>query len=143
MSCQLKQKKSRQLSITSLLPRFENPGWPLKKIGHIKRREVQDIQVAWEGGINGVLLVGDAGSGKTGVVLDLAKDLHRHGTPILFINAKELPAVEDPAKFIKERIPISDDIGIAFHRLGQEKLCVLIVDQLDIVLPVPKLLQNP
>jgi len=107
--------------------------YSINRIGHIERNEVGKIINAWGNGVNGIILTGTAGSGKSGLVLDLAKTLHRRGTPVLFIRATDYYSIADPASAIKQRLSNNKDLGEALSIIGSEHECVVIVDQLDSV----------
>lgn len=105
--------------------------YSIPRIGHIERNEIREIINAWGNGVNGILLTGTAGSGKSGLVLDLAKALQRRGTPILFIRATDFHSIADPASAIKQRLSSNKDLGESLSIIGSEQECVVIVDQLD------------
>lgn len=107
--------------------------YTIPRIGHIERGEVSDIANAWKNGVSGIILTGTAGSGKSGLVLDLAKELQRIGTPVLFIRATDFSSIADPAAAIKQRLSSNKDLGESLAILGTEQECVVIVDQLDSV----------
>lgn len=107
--------------------------YSIPRIGHIERNEIREIINAWGNGVNGILLTGTAGSGKSGLVLDLAKEVQRRGTPILFIRATDFYSIADPASAIKQRLSSNKDLGEALSTIGSEQECVVIVDQLDSV----------
>ena len=107
--------------------------YTIAQIGHIERHEVFEITNAWENGINGILLLGTAGSGKSGLVLDLAKGLHKDGIPVLFVRATDFALTADPTAAIKLLLPKSKDLGESLAILGQEQECVVIVDQIDFI----------
>jgi hypothetical protein len=100
-------------------------------IGHIKREEVNEILNIWENGISGVLLTGTAGSGKSGLVLDLANKLHEGGHPILFIRATDFEKNDDPISALEQMLPIEEKLVTSFSILGKELECFVIIDQVD------------
>ena len=112
---------------------LQQPQYTIAHIGHIERYEVPEIINAWGNGINGILLLGTAGSGKSGIVLDLMRELRKKGTPVLFIRATDFALIADPATAIKQLLQKGRDIGESLTILGREKECVVIVDQLDSV----------
>lgn len=114
-------------------PYLQHPEIYIKGIGNIHRSEVEKIQRLWKDGINALLLVGNAGSGKSGVAIGVARELREKGIPVLFVPASSLMPNQDPAQLIKERWTVSFSLGEAFTILGKEKECVFIVDQLDTI----------
>jgi len=103
-------------------------------IGSIERPEIIKIREIWESSDIALLLKGDAGTGKSGIVLRLAQTFaNDDGIPVLFIRATDLPKNQDPAVVIRERLALSMPLGEAFAKLSKERACLLIVDQLDSV----------
>jgi len=103
----------------------------IRKIGRIARRESEDIRNAWINGLDGILLIGEAGSGKSGIAHNLAYSLQARGSPVLFIDASEVPSHGDPTAHIRNLLPIDLGLVEAFSLLGKEQECYFIVDQLD------------
>jgi hypothetical protein len=59
------------------IPYLRESGFYIKGIGQLRRTEIHEIESAWSGGINGVLLVGKAGTGKSGIAVALANDIKK------------------------------------------------------------------
>jgi hypothetical protein len=110
---------------------LRHPQIYIKGIGNIERPEIGEIESAWEGGVNGVILTGNAGCGKSGIVTMLANKFRKKRLPFLFIRATELSRLYDPAIYIRQRLAINMELSNAFALLGKEHECALIVDQLD------------
>jgi hypothetical protein len=103
----------------------------LKKIGRIERGEIGEIIGVWSGGVDDILLIGEAGSGKSGIAHCLGKTLQGSGNPILFIDVVEIPNTKDPISYLDHLLPLDMGLIEAFSILGEEKECYLIIDQLD------------
>ena len=105
----------------------------IKKIGWIDRFEIESIHESWESSDEPILLYGDAGTGKSGIALNIGKQLVREGNPILFIRATDFPKNQDPIDFLQNRISIDIPLIKAITKIGQERNLFIIIDQLDSV----------
>ncbi len=102
-------------------------------IGSIPRPEYEQIQKIWQSTNDPIVLHGDAGSGKSSIALCLAKDLTNNGIPVLFIKSTDYPICSDPIDIIQRRMPLSTPLLDSIARLGKEKACAIIIDQIDSV----------
>jgi len=105
----------------------------IREIGRLPRGEIRVIQDAWNGGVNCLLLVGNAGSGKSGIAHVLAKSLRERGRPVLFVDAANVPSRQTASAFLEGILPLRNGLLDAFETLGLEQECFLIIDQLDSV----------
>ncbi len=100
-------------------------------VGLIERPEIEQIQNLWHSKNIPIVLHGEAGSGKSGIALRLAQDLANKGIPVLFIKATDIPISQDPVIYIQNRMPLSSPLIDSIAKLGKERLCAIIIDQLD------------
>lgn len=100
-------------------------------VGLIERQEIEQIKNLWHSNNIPIVLHGEAGSGKSGIALRLAQDLANNGVPVLFIKATDIPISQDPVMFIQNRMPLSLPLMESIAKLGKERLCAIIIDQLD------------
>ncbi len=103
----------------------------IAKIGLIERPEIKIIQELWKSSDTPILLIGNAGTGKSGIALRLAQRLADEGTPVLFIRATDLPRDQEPIEFIQNRLVLTIPLVKAFKDLSQERICSIVLDQLD------------
>ena len=105
--------------------------------GHLLPRE--EMQTALEVLNNttkskGVLLVGEAGIGKSGVILQIVQELKNQGTPILAFRVDTLNPVAHPDNVGEQlKLPASPAIVLSNIARSHKRTCVLIIDQLDAV----------
>jgi hypothetical protein len=72
----------------------------INRVGLIERPEINEIQEVWKSSDTPLLLLGEAGTGKSGIALRLSQELANNGIPVLFIRATDLPKEQDPAEVI-------------------------------------------
>jgi hypothetical protein len=100
----------------------------------IERPEIEQIQQCWKSSANSVLLHGQAGSGKTGIALRLARTLRNDNVPVLLIRAGDFPADQDPVETIERRMTLGGrPLVESIAEIGKKLSCAVIVDQLDSV----------
>ena len=100
--------------------------------GRVIARPEADILAATVKERRKVLVCGDAGAGKSDVLLQLVEALEREGTPHLAFRLDGLSPVEHPALLAKPLgLPASPVAALA--ALARDRQSVLIIDQLDIV----------
>jgi hypothetical protein len=79
-----------------------------------------------------VLICGDAGSGKSDILLQLVQSLEQNGVPHLVFRLDRLPAVAHPGQLAQPLgLPTSPVAALA--ALAGDRIAILIIDQLDIV----------
>jgi len=101
-------------------------------LGRIARPELAEVTRLWEGGIDGVLLVGDAGVGKSGVAHHIASSLRSKRAPVVFLDCSELSRGEAPASFLATHLSSREDHLIdELRALSAQEVTYIIVDQLD------------
>lgn len=97
----------------------------------LPRREVQAVQDHLRsGGKTGVLLTGQAGIGKSGVMLQVVEGLLRSGTPVVAFRADRLEPTQLPDK-VGEQIGLPGSPANVLAAVAQGEHCVLLIDQLD------------
>lgn len=100
-------------------------------VGSIPRPELEQIQNLWISINAPIVLYGEAGSGKSAIALRLAQDLANKGIPVLFIKATDIPISQDPIVYIQNRMPLPTTLMDSIAKLGKEKSCAIIIDQID------------
>ena len=78
----------------------------------------------------GVLLTGEAGIGKSGVMLQVVEELLGAGTPVVALRADRLEFTQLPEK-IGEQIGLPGSPADVLTAVAQGGFCVLVIDQLD------------
>ena len=103
-------------------------------IGHtiLPRHEVQTIQgrLKESGGKVGVLLTGEAGIGKSGVMLQVVEELLDAGTPVVAFRTDRLEPTQLPDK-VGEQIGLPGSPADVLAAVAQGGHCVLVIDQVD------------
>ena len=103
-------------------------------IGHtiLPRHEVQTIQgrLKESGGRVGVLLTGEAGIGKSGVMLQVVEELLDTGTPVVAFRADRLEPTQLPDK-VGEQIGLPGSPANVLAAVAQGEQCILVIDQVD------------
>lgn len=79
-----------------------------------------------------ILLIGEAGVGKTGVMLQVLDKLQNQGIPILTFRADRLEPVQLPDQ-VGKQLDLPGSPAIVLANIAQKRDCVLIIDQLDAV----------
>jgi hypothetical protein len=103
--------------------------------GHIvKRAEVEEALAAFteDGSIRGVLLFGEAGVGKSGVLLQLFSALRARGTPLLALRVDRLEVTQRPED-IGRQLGLPGAPAAVLDAVASGRECVLVLDQLDAV----------
>ena len=114
------------------LMRIRPHAFTIRGLGRIPKSEVAEILQLWAGGINGILVVGSAGVGKSGVAHRVASSLRSGGSPVLFLDCSELSRGEAPASFLATHLSSHEDGLIdELRALGRQVTTYVIVDQLD------------
>lgn len=80
----------------------------------------------------GVLLVGEAGVGKSGVMLQVVETLRKQGTPILAFRVDRLEPTQLPDN-VGQQLGLPGSPANILAAIAQKRDCVLIIDQLDAV----------
>ncbi len=101
----------------------------IPKIGSITRQENVDIENKLQQGIP-VVLVGDAGTGKSGIAATLAQTAIDHGKIVLLLDARWISHVQDESD-LQRYFNLECPFRIAIEQAGAYKGCRFIVDQLD------------
>ena len=79
-----------------------------------------------------ILAVGEAGVGKSGVMLQVLEKLHNQGVPVLAFRIDRLEAMPLPDK-LGEQLGLPGSPAIVLANIAQSRDCVLVIDQLDAV----------
>ena len=98
----------------------------------LPRREVQTVQgrLKESSGKAGVLLTGEAGIGKSGVMLQVVEELLDAGTPVLAFRADRLEPTQLPDK-VGEQTGLPGSPANVLAAVAQGEHCVLVIDQVD------------
>jgi hypothetical protein len=80
----------------------------------------------------GVLLAGEAGVGKSGVLLQVVEMLQEQGVPIMALRVDRLEPTPLPNK-LGEQLELPGSPVTVLAAVAQGRACVFIVDQLDAV----------
>ena len=103
-------------------------------IGHtvLPRQEVQTIhgRLKEPSGKVGALLTGEAGIGKSGVMLQVVEELLDAGTPVVAFRADRLEPTQLPDE-VGEQIGLPGSPANVLAAVAQGRHCVLVVDQMD------------
>ena len=78
----------------------------------------------------GVLITGEAGIGKSGVMLQVIEELLGAGTPVVALRADRLEFTQLPDK-VGEQIGLPGSPANVLAAVAQGRYCVLVIDQLD------------
>lgn len=100
----------------------------------IPRDEVNSIldQLTSAEGKCGVLVAGEAGVGKSGVILQSVEALHKNGVPIIAFRVDSLNPTNSPDQ-VGEQLELPGSPAHVLANIAQGRDCVLIIDQLDAV----------
>ncbi|GAB1543373.1 hypothetical protein NUACC21_60470 [Scytonema sp. NUACC21] len=79
-----------------------------------------------------ILLVGEAGVGKSGVMLQVLEKLHNQGFPILAFRVDSLAPIPLPDN-VGQQLGLPGSPAIVLANIAQKRDCVLVIDQLDAV----------
>ena len=98
----------------------------------LPRQETQKIHDLLEESSEkaGVLLTGEAGIGKSGVMLQVVEKLRGAGTPVVALRADRLEFTQLPDK-IGEQIGLPGSPADVLAAVARGRFCVLVIDQLD------------
>ena len=106
------------------------------------RNEIQSIEEQLDQA-RSVLLIGEAGSGKSGIGRSLFENSNKIDKPVLFLDARKLGKVRSEME-LRGYLGLRGSVASAISRLGNYKGCRIIIDQLDnsIGLPIADVLIN-
>jgi hypothetical protein len=79
-----------------------------------------------------ILCVGEAGVGKSGVMLQVLEKLQNQGIPVLAFRVDRLEPTQLPDK-LGEQLGLPGSPAIVLANIAQNRDCVLVIDQLDAV----------
>ena len=98
----------------------------------LPRQETQKAHDLLEesSGKAGVLLTGEAGIGKSGVMLQVVEELLGAGTPVVALRADRLEFTQLPDK-VGEQTGLPGSPADVLAAVAQGRFCVLVIDQLD------------
>ena len=98
----------------------------------LPRQEVQTVQgrLKESSARAGVLLTGEAGIGKSGVMLQVVEELLNAGTPVVAFRADRLEPTQLPDN-VGEQIGLPGSPANVLAAVAQGRHCVLVIDQLD------------
>ena len=100
----------------------------------LPRQEVQTVhgRLKDSSGKAGVLLTGEAGIGKSGVMLQVVEELLDAGTPVVAFRADRLEPTQLPDN-VGEQIGLPGSPANVLAAVAQGGHCVLVIDQLDVL----------
>ncbi|MBD2014993.1 ATP-binding protein [Microcoleus sp. FACHB-53] len=84
-------------------------------------------------GKHGVLVAGEAGVGKSGVILQSVEALRKKGVPIIAFRVDRLDPTDSPAQVGEQLEKLPGSPAHVLANIAQGRDCVLIIDQLDAV----------
>ena len=98
----------------------------------LPRQEVQTVQgrLKESGGKDGVLVTGEAGVGKSGVMLQVVEELLHAGSPVVALRADRLEPTQLPDS-VGGQIGLPGSPANVLAAVAQGGHCVLVIDQLD------------
>ncbi len=102
----------------------------------LPRRETRELLdlLSEDRGPRILILHGDAGAGKTGVLLELTRELERRGVPYLPLRLDgQRPPRGSLESFSRDVLELPAPPQICLHHLAGERPSVLVVDQLDAI----------
>ena len=118
---QFSQHSNRNLErIETKIPMTADP-IPREEVGWIKDQLSENKPV---------LLVGEAGTGKSGIASFLSLDLKDGGMVYLLIDARSIANITNETQ-LREHFGLTSALSLAIKHLGSHKGCRLIIDQLD------------
>jgi hypothetical protein len=79
-----------------------------------------------------VLLTGDAGTGKSGIALELVRSARESGLAVLYLDARRFARAETEVA-LRQHIGLKGSVSAAIGRIGKHQGCRLIIDQLDYI----------
>ena len=98
----------------------------------ISRKETQEVLSLLDDDTDRIVVVhGAAGSGKSGILLELARELTEEGDIFLPIRLDRVELRGDPTGFGRQALGLPDSPGICLASLKTEQRKVLLLDQLD------------
>lgn len=101
-------------------------------IGYIPRQEIQNIEAQLKKQ-KPVILVGDAGTGKSGIAATLAGSALDGGKIVLLLDARLVSKITQRSE-LKNHLDLDCDIQTAVEEAANYKGCRIIIDQLDNVI---------
>ena len=98
----------------------------------IPRKEVETIlsMLTSPDRTRGVLLAGEAGIGKSGVILQVLESLQRQGFPLIAFRLDRLEPVSLPSD-VGRQLGLPDSPANVLAAIAQGRDCILVIDQLD------------
>ena len=98
----------------------------------LPRQETQTVhgRLKESGGKAGVLVTGEAGIGKSGVMLQVVEELLAAGTPVVALRADRLEFTLLPDD-VGEQIGLPGSPANVLAAVAQGRRCILVIDQLD------------
>ncbi|NSW52887.1 MAG: ATP-binding protein [Anaerolineae bacterium] len=124
-------KKIRQYT-SNLLWQLKTPS--LDIIGNVDiTSKISEVMHLWGAEQKGIFITGEGGTGKTSLVIELAKSfaLDITPTPVIYIDANDLADNRTPDEFISEKLGLEGSFTQEFKMLAEDGPCYFIVDQLD------------
>jgi hypothetical protein len=80
----------------------------------------------------GVLLTGEAGVGKSGVIFQVVESLQEHGLPLITFRVDRLEPTLLPSD-VGRQLGLPDSPANVLAAIAQDRSCVLVIDQLDAI----------
>jgi hypothetical protein len=98
----------------------------------IPREEVQTVldMLTSPERTHGVLLTGEAGVGKSGVILQVVESLQDQGLPLITFRVDRLEPTQLPSE-VGRQLGLPDSPANVLAAIAQGRDCVLVIDQLD------------
>ena len=98
----------------------------------IHRKETSEVLKQLDDGATRVVMVhGVAGSGKSGVLLEVTETLAEDGVPFLPLRLDRLTLRADPRRFSAQELQLPESPARCLRALAEERDAVLVIDQLD------------
>ncbi|MFB2895075.1 NACHT domain-containing NTPase [Aerosakkonemataceae cyanobacterium BLCC-F50] len=81
----------------------------------------------------GVLVTGEAGVGKSGIILQVVEALYQQGVPLIAFRVDHLAPTQSPNQVGEQLENLPGSPAHVLANIAQERDCVLVIDQLDAV----------
>ena len=112
--------------IETKIPGIADP-IPREEVGWIKDQLIENKPV---------LLVGEAGTGKSGIASFLSSDANDEGMVNLLIDARSIANITNETQ-LRDHFGLTSSLLLAIKHIGSHKGCRLVIDQLDNIAGMP------